>query len=157
VVDTAAGIAPSVISFNKAAQEIVVVLCDEPTSLADAYGLIKVLSREHGVKRFQVLANMVRSPEHGKALYARLVEVAEVYLNVFIGYLGSIPQDDNLREAIKARTTVTQQYPYSASSLAFQKLAKKIIELPAPPGTNGHVEFFIERTMADNSKCLRGI
>lgn len=157
VVDTASGIAPSVISFAKAAQEIVVVMCDEPASMADAYALIKVLNKEHGVKRFQLLANMVKNPEQGKAMYSRLTEVADNYLNVFIGYLGSIPVDEKLREAIRLRAAVTQKYPYSSSSIAFQKITKRLIDLPALPATNGYVEFFVEKTIAQNNPCVRGV
>lgn len=150
VVDTAAGAASSVTSFSKAAQEIVVVVCDEPASLTDAYGLMKVLNKEHGVKRFQVLTNMVGTPEHGKALFCRLADVADVYLDVTLGYLGSIPMDDTMRSAVKSRTAVTDKYPYSASSLAFQKLAKRLMDLPITAGTNGHVEFFVEKALAGN-------
>ena len=57
IVDTGAGIDLSVLTFTSACQEIVVVICDEPTSITDAYALIKVLNRECGVKRFQLLAN----------------------------------------------------------------------------------------------------
>jgi Mrp family chromosome partitioning ATPase len=57
VVDTAAGLHDSVLTFSQAAHHVIVVVCDEPASITDAYGLIKVLSREHGVQRFQILAN----------------------------------------------------------------------------------------------------
>ena len=58
VIDTAAGIGDAVVSFVRAAQEILVVVCDEPTSITDAYALIKLLNRDHGISRFRVLANM---------------------------------------------------------------------------------------------------
>src|SRR5579872_1579455 len=60
IVDTAAGIAHSVLQFSQACQHVVVVICDEPASLTDAYALVKVLSRNHGVRRFRVLANQMR-------------------------------------------------------------------------------------------------
>ena len=151
LVDTAAGIASSVTSFSKAAQEIIVVVCDEPASLTDAYGLMKVLNKEHGVKRFQVLTNMVGTPEHGKALFTRLADVADLYLDVCLGYLGSVPMDDTMRSAVKSRAAVTDKYPYSASSLAFQKLAKRLLDLPITAGTSGQLEFFVEKALASNS------
>ena len=160
VVDTAAGIASSVTSFTKAAQEVIVVVCDEPTSLTDAYGLMKVLNKEHSVKRFQVLTNMVGTPEHGKALFSRLADVADIYLDVCLGYLGSVPMDDHMRSAVKSRAAVTDKYPYSASSLAFQKLAKRLLDLPITAGTNGQVEFYVEKALADksgNGMWARGI
>ena len=60
LVDTAAGISDMVMSFARAAQDVMVVVCDEPTSITDAYALIKLLSREYGVFRFRIVANMVR-------------------------------------------------------------------------------------------------
>src|SRR5690606_6267444 len=65
IVDTAAGIAPGVLQFSQAAQHVLVVICDEPASLTDAYALIKVLSRTHGVQRSRVVANMTRSGDAG--------------------------------------------------------------------------------------------
>ena len=51
-----------------------VVVCDEPTSLTDAYALIKILNREHGVFKFKIIANMVRNMREGQELFAKLVE-----------------------------------------------------------------------------------
>src|SRR5690554_2677008 len=70
-IDTAAGIGDSVTSFVRAAQEVILVVCDEPTSITDAYALIKLLSRDHGMTRFRVLANMARSEEHTSELQSR--------------------------------------------------------------------------------------
>jgi flagellar biosynthesis protein FlhG len=67
VIDTAAGISGSVLQFSQAAQQVLVVLCDEPASLTDAYALIKILSRDHGVKQFRVVVNEVRGRGMGQA------------------------------------------------------------------------------------------
>ena len=75
IVDTAAGIADSVRQFCQAAQNVLVVLCDEPASLTDAYALIKVLWRDHGVTRIRVLANMSAASGHGEVLFRRLERV----------------------------------------------------------------------------------
>jgi len=145
LVDTATGIAPQVINFTKAAQEIVVVVCDEPASITDAYGLIKVLNVEHGVKRFQILANMVADGDQGQELFTRLVTVAAKFLNVSLGYLGSIPMDSRLREAVQLRQAVTQRFPVCASSIAFQQIARRVMNLPGSNRTSGQVEFFMEQ------------
>lgn len=157
IVDTAAGISSSVISFSKAAQEIIVVVCDEPASITDAYALIKVLNREHGVGRFQILSNMVKDVEHGKRLFAKLVGTAEIFLDVSLGYVGSIPMDEKLRDAVRTQSAVMESFPHCASSIAFQRLTKKINNLSVLPSTTGYLEFFIERiarnenTLADSS------
>lgn len=155
IVDTAAGISNSVISFSKAAQEVIVVVCDEPASITDAYALIKVLNREHGVGRFQILSSMVKDVEHGKKLFAKLIRTTEIYLDVSMGYLGSIPMDEKLKDAIRIQSAVMQSFPYCASSIAFQRLTKKVLDLPVLPSTTGYLEFFIER-IARNENAIAG-
>ena len=106
IVDTAAGISGSVVSFAKACQEVIVVVCDEPTSLTDAYALIKVMSTRHGVSRFQMLANMVKDENQGLLLYDKLLNTCDRFLNVGLGYLGAMPFDDQLRAAVKALSLI---------------------------------------------------
>lgn len=145
IIDTAAGISQSVISFTKAAQEIVVVVCDEPASITDAYALIKVLNVEHGVKSFQILPNMVKDLEHGKRLFKKLVNVADIYLDVSLGFMGSIPMDEKLKEAVRRQKAVVESYPHCASSIAFQQLVKRVNESPVVSSASGYLQFFIER------------
>ena len=99
IIDTAAGIAPGVLQFSQAAQHVLVVICDEPASMTDAYALIKVLSRNHGVARFQVLANMTRAAGEGLALFRKLERVTERFLDVALEYAGEIPDDERVRHS----------------------------------------------------------
>jgi len=145
VVDTAAGISDSVVSFTKASNEVIVVVCDEPTSLTDAYALMKVLNTDHGIQRFNILANSVRSPKEGLNLFAKLSRVTDHYLDVTLNYMGAVPYDEYLIKAVKKQHAVFKSYPQSPSSLAFRKLAKKVMEWPAPEQASGHLEFFVER------------
>ncbi|HXR50945.1 MAG TPA: P-loop NTPase, partial [Steroidobacteraceae bacterium] len=91
IVDTAAGIADGVRQFCQAAQHVLVVLRDEPASLTDAYALIKVLHRDHGVRRFRILANMSAAPGAGEDLYRKLERVTSRFLEVMLEYAGEIP------------------------------------------------------------------
>ncbi|MDH5471833.1 MAG: MinD/ParA family protein [Gammaproteobacteria bacterium] len=145
VVDTAAGISDGVVSFVKASNEVIVVVCDEPTSLTDAYALIKVLSTEHNVHKFNILANMIRSPKEGLNLFAKLSRATDHYLDVTLDYLGAIPYDDYLIKAVKKQRAVMQSYPQSPAALAFRNLAKKVASMPLPDTASGHLEFFVER------------
>lgn len=145
VVDTAAGIADSVISFTRASHEVIVVVCNEPTSLTDAYALIKVLSEDHGVRRFNILANMVRTPTEGNVLFSKLTRVTDHYLDVTLDYLGAIPYDEYLVKAVKKQQPVLLAYPQSQAALAFRKIAAKIQTWPLPQQANGQLEFFVER------------
>jgi len=145
IVDTGAGIDLSVLTFTSACQEIVVVICDEPTSITDAYALIKVLNRECGVKRFQLLANMVDDDRQGRQLYDKVSRVADRFLDVHLGYLGAIPRDDYLRKAVQQQNAVVQAYPRSQSAQALTKLAKTIDNNSNPHQTPGGLGFFVER------------
>jgi len=145
VIDTAAGLSESVMTFSQAAHHVLVVVCDEPASITDAYALIKVLSREHGVQRFQILANQTRGPGEGPALYQKISRVCDRFLNVALEFAGSVPYDDYLRRAVQRQTAVVDAYPASISSLALKNLASKADKWSAPVGARGHLEFFVER------------
>lgn len=148
IVDTAAGISDSVLTFTQAAQDVIVVVCNEPASITDAYALIKVLSRERGVSRVHVLANMVRTPQEGRELYDKLARVSERFLDVVLNYLGMIPYDDWMRRAIQRQQAVMEAFPAATSSVAFRDLARRAEQWQAPMGPRGGVEFFVERLVA---------
>ena len=101
VIDTAAGIGDSVVSFVRAAQEVLLVVCDEPTSITDAYALIKLLNRDYGMNRFRVLANMAQSPQEGRNLFAKLTKVTDRFLDVALQYVGAVPYDESVRKAVQ--------------------------------------------------------
>lgn len=146
VIDTAAGITDSVLTFCQAAQDTVVVVCDEPASITDAYALIKVLSRERGVDRIQVVANMARDANEGRHLYEKLVRVCEKFLtDVSLNYLGCVPQDDWLRLAVQRQQPVVKLYPAAPASLAITEIARRTSRWQAPTEPRGGVEFFLER------------
>jgi len=147
VIDTAAGISDSVISFSRAAQEVIVVVCDEPASLTDAYALIKLLNREFGIDRFRVLTNMIHTAQEARDLYTKLVRVTDRYLDVMLNFIGGIPFDDALKKAVKSQKAVVQAFPRSRAAQAFKSLARKVDELPMPAGASGHLQFFVERLL----------
>lgn len=153
IVDTAAGISDSVVSFSRAAQEVVVVVCDEPASITDAYALIKLLNREYGVDRFRILSNMARGAQEGRGIYNKMCRVTDRYLDVMLSFMGSIPYDDNLRKAVRAQKPVVQAFPRSRAAQTFKNLAKKADNWPVPEGVSGHLQFFVERLIQFSSQC----
>lgn len=155
IVDTAAGISDVVVSFSRAAQEVVVVVCDEPASITDAYALIKLLNREYAIDRFHVLANMVQSAQEGRALYNKICRVTDRYLDAMISFMGSIPYDDNLRKAVRNQKSVVEAFPRSRSAQTFKNLAKKADNWPVPEGVSGHLQFFVERLIQYTSQSGR--
>jgi flagellar biosynthesis protein FlhG len=145
IIDTAAGISDGVVSFLRAAQEVVVVVCDEPTSITDSYALIKLLNRDYDMYRFRVLANMVRSQEEGRHLFSKLTNVTERFLDVALQYVGCIPFDEAVRKAVQRQRPVLEAYPRAKASIAFKALAQKADSWPLPSTPRGHLEFFVER------------
>lgn len=145
VVDTAAGIAHSVVQFSQAAQHVLIVVCDEPASMTDAYALVKVLSRDHGVTQFRVVANMARQPGEGETLFRKLQRVSAKFLDVALEYVGEIPEDSYLRRSIREQRPVITAFPACPASRAFKKLALKADKWPVPDGPRGNLEFFVER------------
>jgi flagellar biosynthesis protein FlhG len=145
VIDTAAGLHDSVVTFTQAAQHVLVVVCDEPASITDAYALIKVLSREHGVQRFQILANQTRRKGEGPDLFNKMQRVCDRFLNVSLEFAGSVPFDDYLRRSVQRQTAVVEAYPGSISSVALKNLAARADRWSVPQGARGHLEFFVER------------
>ena len=119
--------------------------CDEPASITDAYATVKVLSRDYGVERFHVVANMARSMTQGRELFNKLVSATDRFLDVTLEFTGVIPYDDVLVKAIRQQRAVVDAYPRSRSALAFKKLVQKIDRWPTPSHAEGHLEFFVER------------
>lgn len=153
VVDTAAGISESVINFCCASHEVVVVVCDEPASITDAYAFIKVMSREHKIERFQILANMARTTQEGRELFNKLSKAADRFLDVMLTFMGTIPYDERLRKAVQHQRAVVDAFPRSPSALAMKRLAKQVDKWPDVEQMGGQLEFFIERLInsdADN-------
>ena len=148
IVDTAAGISDMVLSFARAAQDVLMVVCNEPTSVADAYAQMKVLQNDYGVQKFKVIANQVHSLEEGKLMFSKLVKVTDRFLDVTLELVSCIPADPNMKKAIKQRSCVVQLYPQSPAAIAFRSLAQRALSWPVPEVAGGHLEFFVENLIS---------
>ena len=149
IVDTAAGISDMVLSFCRASQDVMLVVCDEPTSITDCYALMKLLSRDHGLFKFKVVANMVRSAKEGQQLFGKLSKVTDRFLDVTLELVAVIPFDENIRKSVRKQQAIVEAFPTSPASLAFKSLATKLIQWPVPKQASGHLEFFIEQLLLD--------
>ncbi|MEM0954993.1 MAG: MinD/ParA family protein [Pseudomonadota bacterium] len=147
IVDTAAGIDSSVLTFSAACQEIIIVVCDEPTSITDAYALIKVLHQKHAIQRFQIISNMVDHERAGSKLFEKLCRVADQFLEIQLGYLGYIPRDEYLRRAVRQQEPVVTAFPRSASARAFADVCRQLSATASTPQVGG-LSFFMERLMS---------
>ncbi len=151
IIDSAAGISGNVLTFAQAAHHVLVVVCDEPASITDAYALIKVLSRDRDLDRFQVLANMTASQEQGQALFRKLMRVTDRFLNVNLEYVGAVPFDERLRQSIQGQRLVVEAWPGSPSARAFRDMARTVGNWRHVPGARGHLEFFVDRLVAPSA------
>ncbi|NWO05236.1 MAG: MinD/ParA family protein [Alteromonadaceae bacterium] len=145
IVDTAAGISESVVSFLRASQEILLVVCDEPTSITDCYALIKLMNRDYGTNRFRILANQVRNDQEGRVLFDKLTRVTERFLDVALQYVGIVPYDEAVKQAVQRQKAFLDAYPRARASAAVRALATKVDNWPLPTTPRGHLEFFVER------------
>ncbi|HNP34414.1 MAG TPA: MinD/ParA family protein [Woeseiaceae bacterium] len=147
VVDTSAGISSDVARFVQAAQHAVVVVCDEPASLTDAYALIKVFSQNYGITRFNIVTNQSNSRNAGDRLFNKLRRVTDSYLDVVIRHLADIPEDRMLVKAVQQQRAVLDAFPQSSSGAAFLRLGKAADALPVKREASGGIEFFFERLL----------
>jgi len=145
IVDTAAGLSESVLRFCEAGNEVLVVVCDEPTSITDAYALIKVLSMERGVSRFRIITNMTHQGGDGRHLFEKLLRVTERFLQVTLDHAGSIPYDDRVWRAVQLQTPFVTSFPTSLAASALKKLALRADSWEEPRAARGNIEFFVER------------
>jgi flagellar biosynthesis protein FlhG len=147
LVDTPAGISDLVLRFAEAAHEVLVVVCDEPTSITDAYAVIKVLSRERGVSRFRIVTNMTREGGHGRQLFDKLLRVTERFLQVSLDHAGSVPYDDRVWRAVQMQTPFVTAFPNSLAAAALKQMAHRADKWDAPRAARGNIEFFVERLL----------
>jgi flagellar biosynthesis protein FlhG len=147
VVDTATGISDSVIRFVSAAHQAIIVVCDEPASLTDAYALIKVLSSNYGISHFEIVTNQSRRRGEGQRLFEKLRRVADQYLDVVLRHLGDIPHDDWLRRAVQEQRSVVDAYPNSEAGKAFAQIARAVSKPSPDREVSGNIQFFLERLL----------
>lgn len=133
IFDTGAGISTKVIRFIIATEEIIVVTTPEPTAIADAYGVIKVLSRENPNSKVYIVANMVAKEEEGHQVLNRLMMVAERFLDFPVEPLGMIFYDPAVLQAVKEQQPFSILNPQAKASLNVLQLAQKILSLPETP------------------------
>ena len=149
IIDTESGISENVTYFNVAAQEIVVVLSPEPTSLTDVYALIKVLVTRHGERYFKVLVNMVRDSDEGLDTFKRLSQVVSRFLDVSLDYFGCIVRDDRLLDAVRRQKAVVELHPRSAVAHCFITLARTLKNSPTSQPVKGNIQFLFRRYFED--------
>lgn len=142
LIDTSAGISSNVMYFNLAAHEILIVVSPEPTSITDAYAMMKVLCVKYEENHFKLLVNGVRSSEEGQEVYNHLSLVGQKFLNLSIDYWGYILRDEHVVKAVRQQKALLELYPQAAASKCIYELAQKICEYQPNTSSRGAIRFF---------------
>ena len=153
LIDTAAGISENLAFFCMAAQEIIIVASPETAAVTDAYALIKTLNTQHRENEFHVLVNAARSSEEAVEAFRRLALAAEKFPSISLDYLGYLPFDKDVTQAVRAQAAFIDLFPGKFISTCVTELAEKI--LSQPEKVKGTLQFFMGNlfsTAADGAR-----
>lgn len=150
IVDTGAGIADTVLEFVAASSEVLLVATPEPTSITDAYALLKTLNQKAEFvannTAIKIVSNRVKNYKEGTAIYNKMKVVVDKFLNINMEYLGAIPEDVNVSKAVIQQKPLTLSYPSTVASVSIQKLARGLndYKLCEQKGKRGISQLFIK-------------
>jgi len=149
-IDTAAGISSNVMDFSVTAHEIIVVASPEPTSITDAYALMKVLSLKYSEKCCYLLTNLVANAQEGKEVFRQLNLVANKFLDINVDFLGSVVFDEKVTNCAKHQKIISELYPDAIASRCYNELVQKIARRRPKKLPHGNTNFFWRHLMKDN-------
>lgn len=143
--DTGAGLSKETVKFITSAQETIVVTTPEPTSITDAYALIKMVKAMEADVQFKLIVNRASDYREGKQTADKISMVAERFLQSDLPHLGILPDDPNVSKAVKRQMPFTVAYPGSEASLAVDRIAKRFLEIPQSTAVSGGVKGFLHK------------
>lgn len=129
LIDTGAGLSDNVMSFVMAADEVLLVTTPEPTSITDAYALIKMISNRDKDKKVRVVVNRAESPSEAKDILTKLSVVTDKFLELKLDTLGYIPQDEMVIKAVKMQQPFSLSYPKCHASKQIKEISSKILNV----------------------------
>ena len=145
IIDLAAGLSDTVMTFIGACQHRFIVVKDDPSSIADAYASIKVMIQDYHLDNISIITNCMPFPEAGNRLYQGINSVIQRFLGGQVGHLGTIREDEMVLRAIRASKPLLKFSPSSAAARDFEKLAKAVTRLTTKTPISGGLQFFLER------------
>lgn len=146
LIDTGAGLSKSVLSFVDAASDIVVVITPDPTSITDAYALIKNIVKDDQ-KRIKLIINRVDSNEEGDEVFNKLEQAVTKFLNREIENLGYIFEDVNLKRAVRKQIPLMEAYPRAIASKGIENIAYNLENNNRYAKTNHSFKSFLSKLM----------
>jgi flagellar biosynthesis protein FlhG len=145
IVDLAAGLSDTVMTFLSACQHRFIVLKNEPSSIADAYATIKVMIQDYDLEAISLIPNSVSSQAEGERLFGSINSVIQNFLGRQVNYLHSISEDEMVLRSIKASQPLLTYAPASTATRNFVSLAKSVIAMESGMSLTGGMQFFVER------------
>lgn len=146
LIDTGAGLSKSVLSFVDAASDIIVVITPDPTSITDAYALIKNIVKDDQ-KRIKLIINRVDSNEEGDEVYNKLEQAVTKFLSREIENLGYIFEDANLKRAVRKQVPLMEAYPRAIASKGIENIAYNLENNNRYAKTNHSFKSFLSKLM----------
>lgn len=156
IIDTPAGVSKNVQYWTSSSSEIIMVVTPEPTSLADCYASIKILSQTTAETNFKLIVNMVRNDLEAKKIYEKISTLSDEYLQVRVEYLGYIPFDEAVRISVRDRIPYVQKYPFSQASQGLRDISRQIVTQGTVGQLKGTMQFFWRKMVAANSPDIIG-
>ncbi len=143
VIDTAAGIGENVSGVLSSASEIIVVVTPDPTSIVDAYATIKVMLRYCPAKPMSIVVNNIVGVGDAEQVFQSISAAVKGFLDHDIDFLGMIPQDSQVQDAIRKQIPIVHYAPNSPASRAIRLIAKQLHNKSrAHPATTGIQSFW---------------
>ncbi|SFL45924.1 flagellar biosynthesis protein FlhG [Paenibacillus sp. 1_12] len=148
IFDTGAGLSKETLKFILAAEETIVVTTPEPTSITDAYAIIKMVNSMNEPVNFKLVVNRTTDSKEGKQTADKIIMVAKQFLHIDIPTLGFVDDDNNVSKAVKRQIPFTVAYPTSAASQSIYRLVDDYIARQTPSDNQqGAVKGFMSKMM----------
>lgn len=128
LIDTGAGISKKVLSFISSADDVIVITTPEPTSITDAYALIKVMSSKNHNTKFKLVVNRAMNYKESKVTAEKMSKVCKKFLDIDIEILGYILEDVGISKSVKEQRPFVLKYPHNHTTESFYMIAKKLLE-----------------------------
>ena len=124
IIDTGAGVSRNVINIASAADDIIVIATPEPTSITDAYAVIKMISGEPAHGRIHLLLNMVKCRDEAQIISSRIASVCSQFLGMHVKKLGFVLYDEKVPHSVMRRRPVLLEYPRSLASQCIKNVGR---------------------------------
>lgn len=130
IVDTGAGVSPTVLTMALGADKVILVVTPEPASISDVYAMIKVIRSKSPELPLILLPNRLKSLEDGLELHKKLNLITQKFLKTNLLYGGSIVEDTAIGQAIIRQRPYVLEYPKSQAAHNLQLVCHRLLRLP---------------------------